>query len=279
MISAILFTACNKNEDISNSKAFVNEQEKSVKNKGNILKTTSTESDVIWAGTAHNDVIDLVYQELTLYYTEKYNQSDSIEFIYENMLDKTFQIATSVIQDNYGLDTFNLMESYLTDYYYQLADSNYNLGSNLWFPENNDDLSQDQKYYLSSLNSALENQSLSVSEIVSVFNDVKADAKDNLSSDEFYVILSAVEVGKNTIQYWDDNIEEWYDLYTDQGGSTSISWRGAGEADVKGAIGGAISAAISGGGIGIGAAAGAIGGSTAYVVVELWKKWCPFGWC
>jgi len=143
----------------------------------------------------------------------------------------------------------------------------------LFYQEDEELLSESQKMWLTRVNTVIDQN-----------DDVKQMAKDLDKITELvlkegndadqYITIIAIEVTKETMDYWYNNYSEWERLLTGNN-SKAWSWKEFGKEDAKGAIAGGIGGAISGGlaGAGLGALGGALGGSAANAVGQLTGWW------
>jgi hypothetical protein len=159
---------------------------------------------------------------------------------------------------------------------------------NLWNNSDNKSLTPKQKELLVALNDAINNESLGLSETLSVFDQIRVRAKSECSEQEVFAVLAAVEVGVNSLAYWHENLDKWSYLIAEIEGKTvngrttkKLDWKSVAKSDVSGAVGAAVgvgvAAVVSGppGWAAGGAAvlAGAVGGSATDAVGQLLTDW------
>ena len=135
---------------------------------------------------------------------------------------------------------------------------------------------------MSELNSAIDNPSLNLDQTLQRFEEVRNKAIMKCSDTELFPIISAIEIGKNSLTYWYDNSNDWQELAPpNTNGRTNdddwFSWKSVGKADVQGAVGAAVAvgtvAVVSGppgwaaGGAAV--AGGAVGTSAADAVGQV----------
>ena len=130
-----------------------------------------------------------------------------------------------------------------------------------------------QKELLAVIIQAIENENLDLQATLSVFDSIRIRANNELNEEERLPIISAIEIGSNSMIYWSENIDEWAALFSDGSKSTKgwFNWKKVGGADVKGAVTGAATGAITGAGAGVGALGGGVGASAGAAALELWN--------
>jgi hypothetical protein len=119
-------------------------------------------------------------------------------------------------------------------------------------------------------------------DIVLELDRLKQAGKHELNYDDLFIFLTAIEVGKNSIQYWTENKQEWEMLLNASNNSRILkpfSWGEVAGVDVAGAVGAAVSTALlnaapGAGQVAYGSAivAGAAGASAADAVLQVWNN-------
>lgn len=107
-----------------------------------------------------------------------------------------------------------------------------------------------------------------------IVDQIVRDAGATLTEEDEAVVLAAAAVAANSVEYWEDNFEEWADALQAESAPAQArqvpDWlKRIGANDLGGAIGGAIAGAIGGPkGAGLGALGGGVGASVATGVCE-----------
>lgn len=132
-----------------------------------------------------------------------------------------------------------------------------------------------QKELLAAIIQAIDNENLDLQATLSAFENIRIRANNELKEEDRLPILSAIEIGSNSMIYWNENIDEWAALFSDGSKSTKgwFNWKKVAGADVKGAVTGATTGAITGAGAGVGALGGGVGASAGAAALELWNHW------
>ena len=260
IIIAIVFVSCMKNEEESAKQVDYS-----------ALKV---------AGNEHNKGLDYVYKELkTLKEKDEQNFKSTID-IYETVKNSTKDflknnseiVSTSNVDFalNCANDAFNWIESI----YNNSKDLS---NSSEWYENVENSLSPKQKELLSLINEAIDNQNLDLDATLLIMENVRNRANIELNENERYVIISAIEIGTNSMVYWSENIDEWANLFDNNKSIKAgwFNWKAVGGADIKGGVAGAVSGGITGGvaGAGTGALAGGLGASAGSVASQLWDHW------
>jgi hypothetical protein len=84
-------------------------------------------------------------------------------------------------------------------------------------------------------------------DIVLELDRLKQAGKHELNYDDLFIFLTAIEVGKNSIQYWTENKQEWEMLLNASNNSRILkpfSWGEVAGVDVAGAVCAAVSTAL-----------------------------------
>jgi len=140
-----------------------------------------------------------------------------------------------------------------------------------------------QIFFLEEIDTILRNNENDINRAILELNLIETKVQNQLPHDESQVILIGAEIGKASIQYWNENINNWV-IAWEKGctnGNVVTRWFSFGElvgADVAGAVGGAATAfvvnVIPGAGqvaYGGAIAGGAAGASAADAVSQIWN--------
>jgi hypothetical protein len=169
-----------------------------------------------------------------------------------------------------------------------------NESENLWKDSDEVKLTTTQKKLLSELNSAINDESLGLTETLQAFERIRVRAKSECSDKEIFTVLAAIEVGTNSLTYWHSNIDKWSNLVAslesksangrisyNKRTQSDFSWKSVGKADVSGAIGAAVGVGVAAivtgppgwaaGGAAV--AGGAVGASAGDAVLQLLDSW------
>ncbi len=144
--------------------------------------------------------------------------------------------------------------------------------------EHEDDLSEAQYNLLIAVNNIMATYS-TAADIVPLLNQIKDVDCLALPEDERYVLYAVTTIGIESVNYWNENMDDWIDAITngDPDKMTHMhkwfNWGSVAGSDIAGAIGGAIGGAITGsfaGGVGAGpgALAGGLGGAVGVSVTD-----------
>lgn len=119
----------------------------------------------------------------------------------------------------------------------------------------------------------MDDKNLDLNESIKRLHQIESEVKNSCSLEEQNLILITTSIGKNSLRYWHDNLNEWtstlediYDLPT-RILRRWFSWKAVAKNDVAYGAGGAVAGAIVGGSVTMGAAtipgyvAGGIGGA------------------
>ena len=228
------------------------------------------------AGKEHNQGLDYVLNKLKISKKNKnFNSNDVYSIIKENTID--FLQTKSEIVNTSNVDLAIRCANEAFDWIESQNNSKSTHNSNLWYESIEDSLSIKQKELLSILYNAINNPDLDLNATLSVFTEVKERAETELDEKDQIAIIAAVEIGSNSMVYWNENIDEWADVLSS--GNKSIkkwfNWKKVGAADVQGGVTGAVTGGITGGlaGAGTGALAGGLGASAGNAAKQLWNHW------
>ncbi len=142
-----------------------------------------------------------------------------------------------------------------------------------------DKLSESQIQLLSDIEDVFSNSTGDFDEVVSKLDEIENLAISSLTEEEALPVIAGVEVGKESLQYWKENIGEWEQAIS-EGGTCQLrwfSWKEVAGSDVAGAVGGAVGAAVvnaipGAGQVGYAGAVlgGAAGTSATDAVYQIW---------
>ncbi len=227
-------------------------------------------------GLLHNEDCAYIYQTLT----EKklqgaLNCEDSILF-YSHSSGIQFFIDTLNLT---GDDSTTVSNKFDNSWDY-IRSGSY-VDTALWFPYVSNDLSENQKDILNQLKTIIDDGVL-LNDILEEIDSLEVTADQELNENELPAVKSGISVARYSLNYWYENLDNWYNLFDIQSISKDpindellakdtikIDVKKAAKSDISGAIGGAIGGAIAGGNVLAGAAAGAAGATAASVVSDI----------
>jgi hypothetical protein len=145
------------------------------------------------------------------------------------------------------------------------------LTANLWYPKDEVMLSKSQKKWLSLLNNAIDDNGDDYRKIFMAFEKIRTDVLKNGTKEEQIIAITAIEMGKSSLEYWYNNGNEWAGLMNIPTKGW-FSWKNVGRSDIQGAISSAltigIAALISGPPGWVAGTVGILGGAAASSAVE-----------
>lgn len=235
-------------------------------------------------GLKHNEGLDVVFNGL---YSAKRDGMLNMDVkSNDNVLSTTKISVDSYLQEEFKNDIEKIriaMEE--SDYIFEEYDRLYSdvntPSGNLWFKENQDDLTTKQKELLSYLNDVLNNPQVTLDNAMKAFEYVQQRVNKECTEDEKIVMNYAISIGIASCNYWYYNAEEWCRLF-DVNSKGWFSWGNLCRDDISGAIGGAIGGAAAAfffGGVGILAGAGAgalsvgLAGSAICAINQVWDHY------
>lgn len=264
MFFVIIFIGCNKVENNPFEKHEKAEIDLLIKN----IKV---------AGNEHNIGLDYVYMKLVKRKDEIVSFKHSEEGLF-SIVHKYVDAFLMESQLDFVANNSEVALSASADVYTKIID---NLGHkkshqifNIWEFVNIETLSDLQLELLASLDAAI-NSDMGLEKIISLFECVGKRAILELPDKEKHVVIAAVEIGVNSLLYWQENMDLWIDLLSD-GEKSWFNWRQVAAYDVAGAVGGAVATAITGGGVAAGIIGGAVAASAVSATVQII---CHFGNC
>ncbi len=121
----------------------------------------------------------------------------------------------------------------------------------------NNSFSLELQSLLDDLNSlsASDKDDWEINDYLNYISDLENQANNSdLSDEEKFIFFSGSSVAKNSLEYWDNNIAEWTELFEDTGGDRmsargfwdSFNWGAIGISDAAGAVGMAANLALNG---------------------------------
>lgn len=269
IILSLTFFACNE-EDSLNSK------------ENNLL----TMVEIQQIGQKHNEALESVFAGLKKsnisFSKNKNNISDILNFELNNFYEDNFKSESEIEKANF------YSEKEVSRYISKLGASSQKGSSDNSSPieiiiqENSEYLSEDQINLLLQCDNVLKNVT-KLSASIDELNSIQALAQSELSESEAQVILISTEIAKASLQYWNDNFDEWVELLSENGyqqkSSRWFSWSDVAGADVAGGVGAAVGAVtvniiIGAGTVAYGGAiiGGAVAGSAASAVYQIWQN-------
>ena len=124
--------------------------------------------------------------------------------------------------------------------------SNIELSGQIYYPADEQYLSPKVKKWLDILQVAI-NDLGNYETTIQTFNTVESRAYSECNDQEKVIILSAVNIGKNSLNYWYNNSQNWEPIIESSKIITvnkPAEWKVIGGADVAGAVSGAVRAAV-----------------------------------
>jgi len=253
-IISVIFFACNKEKETSEKQASASAQ--------NFIKLAHE------GAVTHNEGLEYVYARLA-----EIKISENPLAVVENLtLDfiKTHSFFKS------DIDAASKAAKTVFDKFTYYKKHQTKSSSTLWLEADESLLTTSQKMWLTQVNDVID-QNDDVILMAKSLDKIRDLVIKEGSEQEQYITIIAIEVTKETMDYWYNNYPEWERLLSEKP-SKGWSWKDAAKSDVTGAIGGAIGGALGGGGAG--AIPGAIGGacitSACNIVGQAMENW--FGW-
>ncbi len=223
-------------------------------NKEKVINENLNKSDLITLqefediGKEHNKALDKVLTGLKEGAVSYKKNRDNIEKIINHELNKFYEdniddedLDCAIKQSEKEVSKFI---NRANDNAFKSDDSQTPLQSVI--EEYSANLSKTQCKFLIEIDNAISQSGDNAEVIISKLNSIQEKALEELSVEESQVVLAGTEVGKASIQYWSENIEEWKEVLG-EGGKTnksSFSWSELGGSDVAGAVGGATYAVV-----------------------------------
>ncbi|PID94725.1 MAG: hypothetical protein CSA89_00755 [Bacteroidales bacterium] len=217
----------------------------------------------------HNRGLDYVLHKLKDFKEQGNNfksSSDILSFVEENSIN-FLTINSELINDK---NKDKAIESAKYSFKW-IQESNSN--KDLWDSSVDNLLSSKQKELLTIMKSAIDNPALDLEATLKVFNEVKRRANKECSKEEQVAIMAALEIGTNSMIYWDKNINEWIRIVSLETKQLRgwFSWKDVGGADVKGTVTGTVTALVTGAGVPVSALGGGLGASAGQAAFQLWN--------
>lgn len=236
-------------------------------------------------GVEHNNILDKVLIGLKENKVSFKKDKDNIETIlnkelntlYETNLNTNKEIVTAIEYSEKEVSRFAIKahQSFLKN-------SKSQSSLQIIIREYSENLTESQQNFLIQIDEVLSQTTNDVEATLSKLNSIQEIVQSELSVEEAQVVLAGAEIGKASLQYWSENIEEWQQVL-DKGGIQQkgwLDWSELGGSDVAGAVGGAIGAAVvnivpGAGQVAYGAAilGGAAGASATDAVMQIWNHY------
>jgi len=146
--------------------------------------------------------------------------------------------------------------------------------ANLWYDDDTNLLSKSQKQWLTFIDDIIKNNN-DLNKMISELDKIEKNVIEEGSDEDQFIVIFAVELGKESLTYWYEHHVEWEQLAPENLSKGWFNWGNCARDDLAGGICGAIGGAIGGGGAGVvpGAIGGALGGSAANAISQCWDHW------
>lgn len=207
-------------------------------------------------GKDHNNALEYIYQQLV--------EEDGI--VNEEFLLKTKK-HTIFYHENVSPITKDLEILDKKDF-----DKIFEEGIHQLYENSKERLSDNQLEFIEQIDKVASINKIKLNDVLENLNKIEKDALKELNDDEYVVVGYALDVAKNTYNYWDSNLDKWIALadkkQENSNKSMSIDWGSVGRADVRGAVGGFIRGLFGGNPLG-GAASGAVAASGAELFMQI----------
>lgn len=265
LISLLVFLSCNKGN--------LNE----VTLPKDVLIDEPIEELIRIAGVEHNNGLAYVYEKLNAIKNEgKLFDMNATEVLsFSNVKTREFildsEVCFIVKNRSIALEFSDLFFQKVGVFNVGMK-SNYDF--NIWDLVEDHSINSKQREILEVLDAAI-NSEKELSEIIVIFEEVRKRVQSECDQDEIPVVLAAIEIGINSMTYWNENLDNWVTLLGN-GEKSWFSWRQVAAFDVAGAIGGAAVTAFTGGAIAAGIIGGAVGSSVVSASVQVI---CHYGNC
>jgi len=212
-----------------------------------------TKLEIQKIGIQHNEALNYVLDGLKKTNISNFKSTRKMEKFLNEELGKYYK---TIIKNDASLKNVIQLSNKEVSKYLELSNkSSYSKDENkspieLVISENEQHLSSSQVDFLLQVDEALKSfDGGNVTSILNTFETIQNLAQSQLTETEAQVILISVEVGKMSVAYWNEHIEEWNQaLNQSQGNKFSnrswFSWSGVAGADVAGAVGAAVTVAI-----------------------------------
>lgn len=213
VLIALFFVSCNdkeKNMEISE------------------YTVTDFKYDIQLLGSIHNECMDYVIRHL--------NANDI-----ENIMTKSEYYGLSFL-NSYGFsdeDVEQVLFSFERNYYRR-----FELDTVLWFQDDVERLSEDQKKVLRLINNVIESND-NIGSLLSNLEQVEDSIIRNGTYETQYIAIVAVEIAKSSLTYWYNNEYIWRDLVDMESKERWFNWKSVGREDVKGAVAGATGVGVA----------------------------------
>jgi len=268
---AIVIISCNKQKE-----TFVDET-----SNPNLLTLEEISNLAIEHNNALNSVLIGLKEREVSYAKNKEN----IEFILNEELEKFYQdnISDASEQNDAILQSKKEVSRFIKKGRSQKLSRSAALSSiEEVIEEYSSNLTEGQIKYLKELDLVFKTSGNDVDLIITELNRIMYSVRQELSAEEAQIILAGTEIGKASIQYWSENIDEWKKLLGEGGSPQTrwFSWSELAGSDVAGAVGGATTAAVvnllpGAGQVAYGSVilGGAAGTSATDAVMQVWNHY------
>lgn len=238
-------------------------------------------------GIEHNNGLAFILEQLKESNTSKMIKSNETENLFDLAKDATITFAKeSEIAEHISIDADSRLFSNYSPKLLKSATSEDPIDE----ISEEVELSAIQSAYMEELKIIMSNLDNGLESTIAKIIDLEEDIKNNCNDDEMVILLIATSIGKNSLDYWVNNFDEWIKLIEEDYNSNvsaimlksatgTSSWLsetlGAmGKSDVAaGVIGGVVGSMAGGVGAVPGAIAGACYGSASRGIVALYDHW------
>ena len=261
---SITFFACSEESNTDSELLSLNEFKKLAQDHNKAMNhvLNGLKNNDISFDKNKSNIDDLINSELNSFYSNKYKTSKEIAVEYSEKGVKKFFYDKSVTEKN-SSNSLSPIQAVIDEY--------------------SESLSGEVIELLNQLEISLNNAPNHFDATINQINSIEDTAQNELTEIEAQIILAGAEIGKASLEYWKDNIDEWQQVLSSGGNNRStkgwFSWSDVAGADVAGAVGAAVGAAVVNviagpGTVAYGAAivGGAAGGSAASAVSQIWNE-------
>ncbi len=245
-----------------------------------------TMTEIQALGIQHNEALAQTFEGLKNVQMSEIKNSAGMELVLNQELDKYYR---SNFKNESSVEIANDYSSKeVSKFFGRANNTNSRLSGmspiEITISEHSEFLSSGQVEFLNEIDFVLSLGS-SLEETVEALNELQQKASNELSDEQAQVILIGAEIGKASMTYWSENLDNWEDVINQNEGGRSarvqwFDWSEVAGADVGGAVGGAVGAAAvnllpGAGQIAYGSAivGGAAGGSATDAVIQVWNHY------
>lgn len=248
-------------------------------------------SEIRELGTKHNEALGKVLFDLEQNKVSQFQDASKIQNVINSSLNSYYQSAFDEKINHESATDYSSTELSKHLQFNSDAQSMKSSNSEGLNPiekiinENEDHLTTGQIEYLTKLNDVLLQSASNVDGAIDELEDIQNSVQHDLSDEEAQVILIGAEVGKASLAYWDENLDNWQEVLNNTSEGDQLrakgwfNWSELSGSDVAGAVAGAVGAAavnvIPGAGqVGYGGAVvgGAAAGSVGNAVSQIWNE-------